>query len=404
MPETTPKPDIVRGRTLEPDPQRRRAMTSHLASLTAHMTTATLAEMDRQHDWFAAMPPEHRSWITLVARAGIDQFVTWFADLADSPPSPAGFFNAAPRQATRRISLNQTVQLVKTTVSVVAQELCGLPPDESAVLGLAIVHFSRDAAFAAAELYAQAAETRGDWDTRLEALVVDSIIRDQIDDDLLSGAAALGWRARGAVCAAVGGQPADLDSAVDHLRIQAAQTDLDLLVSPQDNRLILILGGAELCDQAAGLALVGQWTDHFSSAPLVVGPPVADLTEASASLRPALLGQRAAAAWPEAPRPVAAAALLAERALAGEAAAGEALVAQVFRPLDGAGPDLLSTVTAYLDQAGSIQATARALFVHANTVRYRLARVSQLVGLDPARPRDAFCLGLAIRLGRLKTT
>jgi DNA-binding PucR family transcriptional regulator len=377
-------------------------MTTHLAGLTARMTTATLAEMDRQHDWFAAMRPEHRSWITLVARAGIDQFVTWFADLADDPPSPAVFFNAAPRQATRRISLNQTVQLVKTTVSVVAQELQTLPPDESQVLGLAIVYFSRDVAFAAAELYAQAAETRGDWDTRLEALVVDSIIRDQIDDDTLSGAAALGWRAQGPVRAAVGGQPSDLVTALDRIRLQALRAGLDLLASPQDNRLILILGGAELTDQAAGLALISQWADHFSSAPLVVGPPVSDLTEASASLRPALSGQRAAAAWPEAPRPVAATDLLIERALAGDANAGEALVAQVFRPLALAGPDLLATVTAYLDQGGSIQATARALFVHANTVRYRLARVSQLAGLDPTQPREAFGLGLAIRLGRLR--
>jgi DNA-binding PucR family transcriptional regulator len=88
--------------------------------------------------------------------------------------------------------------------------------------------------------------------------------------------------------------------------------------------------------------------------------------------------------------------------LAGDASAGEALVAQVFRPLAQAGPDLLTTVTTYLDQGGSIQATARALFVHANTVRYRLARANELVGLDPTEPRDAFGLGLAIRLGRLR--
>jgi DNA-binding PucR family transcriptional regulator len=41
------------------------------------------------------------------------------------------------------------------------------------------------------------------------------------------------------------------------------------------------------------------------------------------------------------------------------------------------------------------------LFVHPNTVRYRLRRVGDIVGLLPADPRHAFTLRLALALGRL---
>ena len=46
-------------------------------------------------------------------------------------------------------------------------------------------------------------------------------------------------------------------------------------------------------------------------------------------------------------------------------------------------------------------ATAKLLFVHANTVRYRLRRVSELTGLVPGDGRDGFALWLAVVFGRL---
>jgi DNA-binding PucR family transcriptional regulator len=41
------------------------------------------------------------------------------------------------------------------------------------------------------------------------------------------------------------------------------------------------------------------------------------------------------------------------------------------------------------------------LFVHPNTVRYRLRRVSELTGLIPTQGRGGFTLWVAIVLGRL---
>ena len=51
--------------------------------------------------------------------------------------------------------------------------------------------------------------------------------------------------------------------------------------------------------------------------------------------------------------------------------------------------------------AGSLEATARALFVHPNTVRYRLRRATDVTGYAATDARDAFTLHIALVLGRL---
>lgn len=56
-----------------------------------------------------------------------------------------------------------------------------------------ILRYSRDLAFGAASAYAEAAETRGAWDSRLEATVVDAVVRGDTGPDMLSRAAALNW-------------------------------------------------------------------------------------------------------------------------------------------------------------------------------------------------------------------
>ncbi|MEO8107362.1 MAG: helix-turn-helix domain-containing protein, partial [Actinomycetes bacterium] len=143
---------------------------------------------------------------------------------------------------------------------------------------------------------------------------------------------------------------------------------------------------------AAAAPLVAQ----FGDGPVVVGPVVEDLTAAAGSV-----GLRSAPGWPDAPRPVSADALLPERALDGDRQARQALVEQIYRPLDQAGGGLLETSAAVLEQSASLEAAARTLFVHANTVRYRLRRIAEVSGLVPTDPRDAFTLRVALAVGRL---
>ncbi|WP_264060001.1 PucR family transcriptional regulator, partial [Mycolicibacterium psychrotolerans] len=101
-------------------------------------------------------------------------------------------------------------------------------------------------------------------------------------------------------------------------------------------------------------------------------------------------------------RPVAARELLPERALLGDASAAAALEADVMRPLADAGPTLVETLDAYLDSGGAIEACARKLFVHPNTVRYRLKRIADFTGRDATVPRDAYVLRVASTVGRLR--
>ncbi len=68
------------------------------------------------------------------------------------------------------------------TVEVVEDYLHDSPHE----LREGILHYSREIAFAAADVYARAAEARGLWDARLEALVVDSILSGEYDQELPS--------------------------------------------------------------------------------------------------------------------------------------------------------------------------------------------------------------------------
>ncbi|MFD1320245.1 PucR family transcriptional regulator, partial [Micromonospora sonneratiae] len=112
-------------------------------------------------------------------------------------------------------------------------------------------------------------------------------------------------------------------------------------------------------------------------------------------------GFRAAPAWPTAPRPVAAVDLLPERALAGDSEARRSLRQDVYGALVRAGGELLETLDAFFTAGGVLESAARALFVHPNTVRYRLRRVADVTGFSPLSSRDGFALRVALAIGRL---
>jgi DNA-binding PucR family transcriptional regulator len=78
------------------------------------------------------------------------------------------------------------------------------------------------------------------------------------------------------------------------------------------------------------------------------------------------------------------------------------MVTDVYQPLAEASGVVLQTVAAFLEHGSSIEATARRLYVHPNTVRYRLKRASSIVGLSPTDPREAHTLRIALTLGRLQ--
>ena len=135
---------------------------------------------------------------------------------------------------------------------------------------------------------------------------------------------------------------------------------------------------------------------------MVVGPLVDDLVDVPRSAAAAFAGYCGRRGWVEAPRPVNADDLLPERALNGDEQALTHLVEEIHGPLVDAGAVVIDTLQEYFDRGSSLEATARALFVHANTVRYRLRRAHEVTGLNPSDPRDAYTLRVALTAGRLR--
>ena len=171
---------------------------------------ATLASqrMEEHLRWYRDLSAEERSQVGLVAQAGISQFIAWFHQEESHPPSAISIFANAPQELTRSVSLRQTLDLVRTVVDVVESRVEGLAaPGDEQLLRESVLRFSREIAFAAAEVYAGAAEARGAWDARLEALVVDAVLRGEADDSMQSRASALGWGDVADVTFVVGSTP-----------------------------------------------------------------------------------------------------------------------------------------------------------------------------------------------------
>jgi hypothetical protein len=376
-----------------------------LKTVSGELATATLKRLDDTLPWYGEMPPGRRSSVGLVAQAGITSFIHWFDDPASTPWIAADVFGAAPRELLRSVSLTQTLQLIKVTVEVVEDRVRG----RGNALREAILLYSREIAFAAADVYARAAEARGLWDARLEALVVDSILSGEYDDELPSRIAALGWHGHGEVSVLVGTAPKMLD--VDTLRRTARHLDSDVLIGVQGNRLVLVIGrsrptGGDPADEDGGallpfLDIAKALEPGFGDGHLVLGHEVASLVDASKSAKAALAGFAVARSWRNAPRPTLADDLLPERALAGDPLARTTLIERIYKPLRAHSTDLLSTLWCYLDNGRSLEATARELFVHPNTVRYRLKRVSEVIGWDATGARESLILQAALIIGSI---
>ncbi|GAA5208680.1 PucR family transcriptional regulator [Microbacterium kyungheense] len=375
-----------------------------LRRISGDIATVTIKRLEDTLPWYAEMPPARRSAVGLVAQAGITSFIQWYDDPGSTPWIASDIFAAAPRELLRSVSLQQTLQLIRVTVEVTEERVAGRGDD----LREAILLYSREVAFAAADVYARAAEARGLWDARLEALVVDSILTGEADEELPSRIAALGWHGHGEVAVLVGTTPAQFD--VDQLRRTARKLGVDVLIGVQGSRLVLVVGRSETSagtDETVVELPFGDIAKRlepgFGSGYLVLGPTVPALVDASQSARAALAGFAVARAWRHAPRPVEADDLLPERALAGDPLAKLTLVERIYRPLQSHSADLVSTLWAYLDNGRSLEATARELFVHPNTVRYRLKRVSEVIGWDATGPREALILQTALILGSIGT-
>jgi len=390
------------GRALVPSERTRSAIAKRLAAHTGVITTAVVKAIDASYPWYGQLGADERSWISMIVGAGVENFAGWFDDETNREVDPAAIFNVAPRSMTRKLSLKQTVDLVRTSITIMEELIDALlPKTDRLPLQTALLYYSRQAAFAAAEVYARAAESRTAWDEHVESRIVDALVRENADEALLSRASTLGWPASSPVVVIVGARPPQGDP-VGTLHRVAERLDRSALGALQGDRLVAVVTGTGLTDDESAVRVASDMRECFGPAPLVVGPVVPNLSLAHLSAIDAVSGAAAVIGWVESPPVVAAADLLPERVLAGNIQARRLLVDEVYNQLAEAGGDLLETCIGFLDHSGSIEATARDLFVHPNTVRYRIKRIHEVTGYSPATARDAYVLRLAVTLGRLQ--
>ena len=353
----------------------------------------SLDRISSAHDFYRTLPEGSRDQIAAVARLGVTMFVD-SAENPSTPLAPSQIFSVAPAALTGVITLEQTLALVRTVLDVVVDEAPrAVPEEDHDTVRILVLTFGRDVGFAAAEVYARAAEARGAWDARLESVAVDAMLHDA-PEDAATRAGTAGWNGTGPVVAIAAKTTLDA-LGVSRLRHECRNLASDCLVSVRGDSVLIVLGDSSAAPGSASKhssrdATAEQLVDQAAmqvagglGGSAVVGPVVSGISHAGRSLRSALAGLRALPGWAE------------------DELAGEQILNLVHAPLHEMGDPFESTVATYLALGGSLEATARNLFVHANTVRYRLGRVSEQVGWDATNARDGLMLHMAIIVGRL---
>lgn len=389
-----------RKQTRDPLPD---ALLRRVKQFSGRLSTEAVTTMQDQLPFFGDLDASQRSNVQLLVQTAVVNFLEWLKDPENDIRVSLDAFQVIPQDLARRLTLSQTVDMVRVAMEFFEQWLPALARNEQQLVALteAVLRYGRELGFAAASVYASAAESRGAWDTRLEALVVDAVVRGDTGSDMLSRAATLNWDATAPATVMVGTPPPDERvSVVGTVHTIAEKHGRAALAVVQGTRLVMVVSG-NLQEPAGRSPFMIDLLTKFADEPVVIGPTTPTLGAAHFSAVEALSGMQAVAGWRAAPRPVFAAELLPERALLGDAAAVHALNDSLITPLSATGTVLTDTLDAYLDCGGAVETCARQLFVHPNTVRYRLKRIAEVTGREPTNPRDAYVLRVAATVGRL---
>ncbi|MFC9980417.1 PucR family transcriptional regulator [Gordonia sp. NPDC127522] len=367
---------------------------------SGRLATEAVHSMQDQLPYFSDLDAAQRASVQLVVQTAVVNFVEWIQDPEGNVKFTVQAFQVVPQDLARRITLLQTVEMVRVAMEFFEKWLPLLARNDAQLRALteSVLRYGREIGFAAAAIYASAAESRGAWDSRLEALVVDAVVRGDTGPQLLSRAAALNWDSDAPATVIVGTPPPEQNVSVPlAIHNTAKSFDRSALSVVQGSVLVAIVSGPARPTEK----FVGALLSHFADGPVVIGPTMPNLGSAHSSATEAMAGIEAVAGWPSAPRPVHSLELLPERALNGDESAMTALVESLVQPLAEGGATLTTTLEAYLDSGGSVESCARILYIHPNTVRYRLKKISEITGRDPTNPRDAYVLRIASTVGRL---
>jgi sugar diacid utilization regulator len=204
-----------------------------------------------------------------------------------------------------------------------------------------------------------------------------------------------------------------VDQAVDKTLLRNAQHRLRTMAAelPNADRSLVVARGAEVVfvfpAEETPEMIAAQLGPFVERAGGVVGTELCaglgrareTLTELAASYREASIAMAASRGGSSSPLAVYGEVLIEELILR-ERAVARRLAHTILQPLEQH-PDLRATLVEYMQHGPSLPAVAKRLYLHPNTVAYRLARVRDLTGRDPKSPAGVAELFLALRASQL---
>lgn len=222
------------------------ALLRRVKQFSGRMSTEAVHVMQEQLPFFADLDASQRSNVQLIIQTSVVDFLEWVRDPESDISFSLDAFQAIPQDLARRLTFRQTVDMVRAAMEFFEQWLPALARNEEQLVALteAILRYGRELGFAAASVYASAAESRGAWDTRLEALVVDAVVRGDTGSDMQSRAATLNWDATASATVLIGSPPPEEGvSAVTTVHTIARAHGRAALAVVQGEHLVMVVSG-----------------------------------------------------------------------------------------------------------------------------------------------------------------
>lgn len=375
----------------------------NIRELSGELAPLVLQELNDKLEFFGKLDAKRRANIGLVVQSTIKHFLDWVTDPDSYTITTEECFGTTSLNIVDGLSLQQTVAILNTSQSFLEKVCCAISPNDQAVpaLMMAILRYSRELGFQIAALFAAAAESRGTWDVRMESALVDAVVRGAKPEEVSSFSSALVWDATKPVVAVLGTplrREEDHDP-VPQIHELVKQMGARALAAVQGQYVVVITDAAEedLLNDKCPLY------EAFTEAQIIVGTTSDSLETANRSTKEAFAALRVAQEMPLIPRIASANMFLPERAISGDPLAIKRLFTQTIEPLEEKATDAIkNTLRLYLSIDGGVEECARQLFVHPNTVRYRLKRVAEITGMDPLDSRERFALRIANVLGMME--
>ncbi len=387
--------DVVELRPAVTDAEATIALVAErVAAQLDDMLPAMGAAYQREVAEYAAMEPSDFAHVLETSRDFVGQFVEALARGIDRPVPPRPLLvGAGRRRQEAGISLDAAMHAFRIASRVAWTSIADVttavdPLQVGAVAGRWIEYVDHAAtAFAEGHTQASTEEVRR-VDARREALVADLLAAD-------SSAEARAVAARHALRLPDRLTPvlvagADAVQLPDRL---LAMLPPATLVGHRGDHLVALVPGELTADVRRSLEAMARGALVVVVPPRSPGAPLLAAVASTESVLGAALATGARVGLRSADD------LVLERAVLEHEDLEAHLRREVLAPLLAADPDgIFRAALRSWNACGSIRQVAAELFVHANTVTYRLRRVQEITGLDPRVPDDATRLVLALAL------